>query len=75
MVLRGGGGMGDGVIGIGMKRTGRKGRNGKREKRQAREVTDGDMIMINYLPWVLFRLEEDGGNDVRNDRICANVMI
>lgn len=22
---------------------------GKREKRQAREVTDGDMIMINYL--------------------------
>lgn len=26
----------------------RERKKGKREKRQAREVTDGDMIMINY---------------------------
>lgn len=45
-----------------------KRKKGKKEGRRGdRRGYDNDK-----LPWVLFRLEED---DVRNDRICANVII
>lgn len=50
------------------KNTGPKGRREKGKKKGG-EVMNGDMIMINYLPWVLFRLKEDVENDVKNDGI------
>lgn len=41
------------------------------ERGDGREY-DNDKLPV---PWVLFGLEEDGGNDVKNDGICVNVMI
>lgn len=43
-----------------MRRTDRTGRKG-RKKRQAREVTDGDMIMINYSTLGIIQVERRCG--------------
>jgi len=53
----------------------KKGKEEGKKENKTGERGDGRGYDNDKLPWVLFRLEEDGGNDVTKDGICANVMI